>query len=169
MYTYIPSLWSLPPSRCPARSSAPSWAPGATQQLSTVSFPHGSVCMSMLLSRFIPPAPFPQWYGYLSTITLSVLARRKIGGILPFALVKSRGRPRGMWGYWHPSGFIVLLPHAVFLGRSILLLKICKWIQFIVCDEAGVDSECLFRVTAGQWPDAVAVKGHYWLPHFAHG
>ena len=59
----ITSLLSLapnPPPSLPSRSSQePGWAPGVTKQFPTSRFTHGSVCMSVLLSQFIPSSPSP--------------------------------------------------------------------------------------------------------------
>ena len=60
----IPSLLSLPFSPPPdptplGRHRAPGLTPCDIQQHPTSYFTHGSVCMSMLLSQFIPPSPSP--------------------------------------------------------------------------------------------------------------
>ena len=58
MYTYIPSLLSLPPIHLiqPSRSSQSTRVSiCATQPLPTIDFTHGSVYMSVLLSQFLPP------------------------------------------------------------------------------------------------------------------
>ena len=56
MCAYIPPSWA---SLCSpsGHHRAPSWAPCALQQLPASYFTHGSLCMSVLLSQFIPPSP----------------------------------------------------------------------------------------------------------------
>ena len=63
LYTYVPSLWNLPPTlplNPLGHHRAPSWAPCAVSSFPlALCFTHDSVCMSVLLSEFIPPSPSP--------------------------------------------------------------------------------------------------------------
>ena len=85
-YTYILSLLSLPftPSSNPSPSRAsPSTAP-CVIQVPTIYFTHGNVCISMLISQFVPPSSSPCCvhksilYVFVSSPAL------QIGSSLPF-------------------------------------------------------------------------------------
>ena len=73
-YTYIPSLLSLPPTPNPTLLVITEHQAELSVLYSifplAVWFTHGAVCMSMPLSQFIQPLPFPPWYPYACSLHL---------------------------------------------------------------------------------------------------
>ena len=62
-YTHVPSLLNLPPTSHPSSCHrAPVWAPCVIRQIPTGCFTRGRVCVSGLLSQFVPPLfPTEDW------------------------------------------------------------------------------------------------------------
>ena len=83
-HTHIPSLWGCPPTPL-GRHRPPSWAPCAEQaRPAGFCFTHGSVCMSVPISHFIPPSPFPPCPESILYICVSILTLQ-IGSPVPFS------------------------------------------------------------------------------------
>ena len=86
MYTYIPSFLDFPPSP-PFQVITEYWA--ALPLLHSrcplpICYTHGSAYMSLLISQFIPPSPFPPCV-YMSVLSVSVsIPALEIGSSVPF-------------------------------------------------------------------------------------
>ena len=80
-HTSPPSGASPPPPSLPGHHIAPKWAAGIMQQLPNICFTHGSVCMSVPTSQFIPHSPHIHMSTLVFFLTLSIVDRKPVSSL----------------------------------------------------------------------------------------
>ena len=95
-HTYVPSLLNLPPTSHPSRLSQSTWfeLPASYTKFPLALF-YIWLCISMLLSQFVPPSPSPTVSTILFSICVSTAALNIRSSVPSTVLLALRTRPTG--------------------------------------------------------------------------